>query len=156
MEVRKNDKIRYTKNGVEKEGIVTNVCLNLDVYRTEVEVMNFFGDSIEYISKKDITLITREARENTRKLVINELYEKPNEKFVRVYFMNGQRKESIAPLRLFVKFYYDDDKKDFCMEVNGAKNPYPFRKAYGINPNMVEKCLKEMGWNKINTRYWSE
>lgn len=153
MKLKKNDKIRYTKNGVEKEGIVTGVRLDFDACCEEIEVANFLCDGYEYIAESDITLI---VRDNTRKLVINETYEKPNEKFVRVYFINGQRREEIAPLRLFVKFYYDNDKKDFCMEINGAKNPYPFRKAYGINPNMVEKCLKEIGWKKIDTRYWTE
>lgn len=154
MKVKNGDKIVYKANGVEREGIVTNSCvLDFENSKDAIEVCSFITEETTLISKSDVVMI---VRENNLTTVINEVYEKPNEKFVRVYYVNGKRKEDISPLRLFVRFYFDHNKHSFCMEINGAKNPYPFRKAYGINPNMVERCLSDLGWKKIKTQYWVE
>ena len=154
MKVKKGDKIVYKANGVEREGSVTKpLVLDIEYSRDAIEVCSFITEETTLISKSDVVMI---VRENSLTTVINEVYEKPNEKFVRVYYHNGKRREEIAPLRLFVRFYFDHNKHEFCMEINGAKNPYPFRKAYGINPNMVERCLSDLGWNKIKTQYWVE
>lgn len=158
MKVKAGDKIIYKVNGVEKEGIVTkpsvlDIEFGIEFAKETIEVCSFVTNKTTYIVESDIVLIVRENKSTT---LICETYEKPGEIFSRDYYRNGKKYEYKAPLRLFVRFYFDHEKKDFCMEINGAKNPYPFRKAYGINPNKIEKCLNEMGWTKINTQYWAK
>lgn len=146
MKVQKNHKIRYTQNGVEKEGIVAGVFL--DGCYEEIHVKGIFEKTILY-DDNNVSVIVREKP--MKSLMLHHTYEKKGEEFVRVYYNNGKRSEVKAPLRLFIKIYFDNVRESICCEVNGAKNPFPFRKAYGINVNMLEDWLKEQGWTRIKT-----